>query len=77
MASAARVHIAERGRDPRRYVLLATGGAGPVHAWYLAARLGIERPAVRRRRLRPRAPVGAGPERFRGQHFGIVVELPA
>ena len=43
MVSAARVHIAERGRDPRRYVLLATGGAGPVHAWYLAARLGIER----------------------------------
>ena len=43
MASAARVHIAERGRDPRRYVMLATGGAGPVHAWYLAARLGIER----------------------------------
>ena len=43
MASAARVHIAERGRDPRRYVLLATGGAGPIHAWYLATRLGIER----------------------------------
>ena len=43
MASAARIHIAERGRDPRRYVLLATGGAGPVHAWYLAERLGIER----------------------------------
>ena len=43
MASAARVHIAERGRDPRRYVLLATGGAGPVHAWSLAARLGIGR----------------------------------
>ena len=43
MASAARIHVAERGRDPRRYVLLATGGAGPVHAWYLAASLGIER----------------------------------
>ena len=43
MASAARVHIAERGRDPRRYLLLATGGAGPLHAWYLAARLGIGR----------------------------------
>ena len=43
MVSAARVHIAERGRDPRRYTLLATGGAGPVHAWYLAAQLGIER----------------------------------
>ncbi len=43
MASAARVHVAERGRDPRRCVLLATGGAGPVHAWRVAARLGIER----------------------------------
>ena len=32
MASAARVHIAERGRDPRDYALLCTGGAGPVHA---------------------------------------------
>ena len=43
MASAARIHIAERGRDPRRYALFATGGAGPVHAWPLAARLGIGR----------------------------------
>ena len=29
MASAARVHIAEHGKDPRRYALLCTGGAGP------------------------------------------------
>src|SRR5207302_1348716 len=36
MASAARVHIAERGRDPRDYALLCTGGAGPVHAWGVA-----------------------------------------
>jgi N-methylhydantoinase A len=43
MASAARVHIAEKGRDPRRYVLVATGGAGPVHAYYLARKLGIRR----------------------------------
>ena len=43
MVSAARVHVAGRGRDPRRYALLATGGAGPVHAWQVAARLGIER----------------------------------
>jgi N-methylhydantoinase A len=43
MASAARVHIAERGRDPRRYTLFATGGAGPVHAYYVAAKLGIGR----------------------------------
>ena len=33
MAGAARVHIAERGRDPRDYALLCTGGAGPVHAY--------------------------------------------
>jgi N-methylhydantoinase A len=41
MASAARVHIAERGRDPRRYALLCTGGAGPVHADGVARKLGI------------------------------------
>ena len=44
MASAARVHFAERGRDPSRYTLLCTGGAGPVHAWYLAKKLRI--PAI-------------------------------
>jgi N-methylhydantoinase A len=43
MASAARVHIAERGRDPRGYALLATGGAGPVHAHALARKLGLAR----------------------------------
>ena len=41
MASAARVHIAERGRDPRDYALLCTGGAGPVHAWGVALKLGL------------------------------------
>jgi N-methylhydantoinase A len=43
MAGAARVHIAERGRDPRDYALLCTGGAGPVHAWSVAGKLGIGR----------------------------------
>ena len=43
MASAARVHIAERGRDPRGHALLATGGAGPVHAWGVARKLGLGR----------------------------------
>jgi N-methylhydantoinase A len=43
MASAARVHIAERGRDPRGYALLCTGGAGPVHAQQVALKLGISR----------------------------------
>jgi N-methylhydantoinase A len=41
MASAARVHVAERGRDPRAYALLCTGGAGPVHAWGVARKLGL------------------------------------
>jgi N-methylhydantoinase A len=41
MASAARVHVAERGRDPRRYALLCTGGAGPVHAYGVARKLGL------------------------------------
>jgi N-methylhydantoinase A len=41
MASAARVHIAERGRDPRKFVLVATGGAGPVHGYGLARKLQI------------------------------------
>ncbi|HEV8441147.1 MAG TPA: hydantoinase/oxoprolinase family protein [Methylomirabilota bacterium] len=43
MASAARVHIAERGRDPRGYALLCTGGAGPVHAYSVARKLGLAR----------------------------------
>ncbi len=43
MTAAARVHIAERGRDPRNYALLATGGGGPVHAAELARKLGVRR----------------------------------
>jgi N-methylhydantoinase A len=43
MASAARVHVAERGRDPRDYALLCTGGAGPVHAYSVARKLGLAR----------------------------------
>jgi N-methylhydantoinase A len=43
MAGAARVHIAERGRDPRRYALVCTGGGGPVHAYGVARKLGITR----------------------------------
>jgi N-methylhydantoinase A len=43
MAGAARVHIAEHGRDPRGYALLVTGGGGPVHGHGVARRLGITR----------------------------------
>ncbi len=43
MAAATRRYIAEKGRDPRRYTLVATGGAGPVHAYGLAKQLKINR----------------------------------
>jgi len=41
MAGAARVAIAEHGRVPREYALLATGGAAPVHAWHVGRKLGV------------------------------------
>jgi N-methylhydantoinase A len=43
MAAAARMHAIERGRDLRRFALVATGGAGPVHAYGVARALGISR----------------------------------
>jgi N-methylhydantoinase A len=39
MISATRVHIAERGADPRRLQLVAFGGAGPMHAHAIASAL--------------------------------------
>jgi N-methylhydantoinase A len=41
MANAALVHGAERGKEIGDYRLYAYGGAGPVHACQIAARLGI------------------------------------
>src|SRR6202012_2635950 len=41
MVRALRVVTVERGVDPRRYALLAFGGAGPLHAAAIAAELGI------------------------------------
>ncbi|MFK8252320.1 hydantoinase/oxoprolinase family protein [Ancylobacter terrae] len=41
MASAARIHIAENGLDPRDFTMVATGGAGPVHAVEVARKLRI------------------------------------
>jgi len=43
MASAARIHIAEKGHDPRDFTFVATGGAGPVHAAEVARKLRIPR----------------------------------
>ncbi|MEO1458201.1 MAG: hydantoinase/oxoprolinase family protein [Pseudomonadota bacterium] len=36
MASAARLHAVERGKEASRLSLFAFGGAGPVHAWGIA-----------------------------------------
>lgn len=46
MDHAMRLVSVERGRDPRRYVLVAFGGAGPIHACRLARSLGIPRVVV-------------------------------
>jgi len=43
MASAAKVYVTEHGEDPAGYTLVAFGGAGPVHAYDLARRLGLAR----------------------------------
>jgi N-methylhydantoinase A len=51
MTAATRMHLAEKGRDPRRYTLIAFGGAGPVHACNLARLLKMGRVVV---------PLGAG-----------------
>ncbi|MFM8681341.1 MAG: hydantoinase/oxoprolinase family protein, partial [Alphaproteobacteria bacterium] len=36
----------ERGKDPRDYVLMPFGGAGPLHAAHIAAELGVQRICV-------------------------------
>jgi N-methylhydantoinase A len=43
MIAAARAAAIERGADPRRFTLVAFGGAGPVHAARLARGLGVRR----------------------------------
>jgi N-methylhydantoinase A len=42
MVRALRVVTVQRGIDPRRYALLAFGGAGPLHAAQIADELGID-----------------------------------
>jgi N-methylhydantoinase A len=43
MAAAIRIHLAEKGRDPRRHALFAFGGGGPLHASHVAKKLHITR----------------------------------
>ena len=46
MASAARLHLAERGEDAGAMTMVAYGGAGPVHAYGLAKKLGLKKMIV-------------------------------
>lgn len=46
MASAIKLVSLDRGRDPRDYVLVSFGGAGPMHAAYIARSIGIPRVVV-------------------------------
>lgn len=64
MAAATRMHFAEKGKDPRRYAMVAFGGAGPVHAWNLARLLKMKRLVV---------PLGAGV----ASALGFLVAPPA
>ena len=59
MANAARAHLGERGKDPRRLPMYAFGGAGPVHGYRVAEILRL--PAVI-------SPFGAGV----GSTFGLL-----
>lgn len=59
MANAARTHLGERGKDPRRLPLYAFGGAGPVHGYRVAEILHL--PALV-------SPFGAGV----GSTFGLL-----
>ncbi|MEW6374875.1 MAG: hydantoinase/oxoprolinase family protein [Thermodesulfobacteriota bacterium] len=43
MAAAAKTHIAEKGGNPKIITIVAFGGAGPVHAYSLAKKLGAPR----------------------------------
>ena len=51
MAQAAAIHAIERGLDATRFAMLPIGGAGPVHACSMAAKMNIDRLIC---------PVGAG-----------------
>jgi N-methylhydantoinase A len=46
MAAAAKTHIAERGGNPKLVTVAAFGGAGPVHAYGLARKLGAPKVIV-------------------------------
>ena len=46
MGAAVRMHVTEQGGNPRQATLIAFGGAGPLHACHLAAKLRVGRVMV-------------------------------
>jgi len=46
MAASIRMYCLENGEDPARLALVASGGAGPVHAYGVARKLGIRRVVI-------------------------------
>lgn len=46
MAQAVKMVLASRGRDPRDYALTSFGGAGPMHAYFVAQALGIPKVVI-------------------------------
>jgi N-methylhydantoinase A len=46
MANSAKIHVAEKGKDPRKFLFFAFGGAGPVHAREIARLLGVGKVVV-------------------------------
>ena len=67
MASASRVQAVERGHDPSGHSLVSFGGAGPVHAFGVARRLGLRTMIV---------PPSAGPW-FGGRTASGAAHVPA
>ena len=74
MANAIRVLSIDRGLDPREYALVAFGGAGPLHAADIAAKMGMTRvvdPGLSRADLGVR-----GADRRAEDHPGLEQALP-
>lgn len=71
MAGAARMHAVEQGLDPAAHALVATGGAGPVHACSVARALGVARVLV------PARAGVASAHGFLGAPFGFDVARSA
>jgi 5-oxoprolinase (ATP-hydrolysing) len=46
MAAAVRIHLVEKGRDPRRYAIVGFGGAGPAHAAEVARIIGARKVVI-------------------------------